>query len=292
MQNRIITIIGLGHIGGSFAAAIREKGLFGEVWGLDKDHASVQTALRRGLIDGAPDWQQAIQQSDLILLATPVHVIPVQLLKILDEAPDHLVITDVGSTKGQIEQQVKDHPRRGQYVAAHPMAGTEHRGIEAAMADLFQGKFVVLCEKERSSPIAVQRVEELFLGLGMHLTSLSAAAHDLHVAYVSHLSHLSSFGLALTVLEKEQDEARIFELAASGFDSTVRLAKSNVDMWIPIFSQNREHLQTVLQEHLKTLGQFHDCLVKEDYGTLRQLLVRANDIRRILERKPETTLNA
>jgi prephenate dehydrogenase len=153
MQNRIITIIGLGHIGGSFAAAIREKGLFGEVWGLDKDHASVQTALRRGLIDGAPDWQQAIQQSDLILLATPVHVIPVQLLKILDEAPDHLVITDVGSTKGQIEQQVKDHPRRGQYVAAHPMAGTEHRGIEAAMADLFQGKFVVLCEKERSSPM-------------------------------------------------------------------------------------------------------------------------------------------
>lgn len=163
------------------------------------------------------------------------------------------------------------------------MAGTEYSGPEAAVPNLFDGKACVLCEVEKSDPTAVELVEEMYQTMDMKIVRMNSEEHDVHTAYVSHISHLSAFALALTVLEKEKNEARIFELASGGFSSTVRLAKSNPNMWVPIFAQNQENLLDVLDEHINTLAQFRTCLIKKDFIKIHQLIEKANSIRKILK---------
>ncbi|MEZ4935936.1 MAG: prephenate dehydrogenase/arogenate dehydrogenase family protein, partial [Saprospiraceae bacterium] len=220
---------------------------------------------------------------DLIILSTPVDAMLSLLPNVLDLVENQVVI-DVGSTKRNILKVVKAHPKRQNYVATHPMAGTEHSGIEAAIPNLFKGKYTVICEKEDSLPNAVELIEKMYRSMDMQIAYLSGQEHDVHTAYVSHISHISSFALALTVLEKEKDEKQIFELASSGFASTVRLAKSSPDMWTPIFRQNRDNVLDVLDEHINVLSQFRSFLIKNDFDSFHQQMVEANRIRDILEK--------
>ena len=281
MAERTLGVIGLGHIGGSLAITLRENGFVDRVVGTDLDSDRADKALRRRIIDEALTLDDLIARADLILLATPVDAMRTLLPRILDRV-DRQVVFDVGSTKQLLLDAVRAHPRRARFVATHPMAGTENSGIDAAIPHLFDGKYTVLCDLPDSAPDAVDLVRALYASIPMRVAELDAAEHDLHTAYVSHISHVSSFALALTVLEKERDEHRIFELASSGFGSTVRLAKSSPDMWMPIFRQNRDNVLDVLDEYINTLARFRTLLIKQDFNTLHERMEAANAIRRIL----------
>lgn len=279
----IVTIIGVGLIGGSMGITLKESGFANHIIGVDRNPDNLDKALRRRLIDEAASLEEAIKKSAVIILAIPVNAIQVVLPKVLDLVTSQVVL-DVGSTKAQILEVVKDHPQRKQYVSTHPMAGTEFSGPEAAIPDLFANKCCVFCDTEDSNPEAVKLVKLLFEAMEMNIVYREGADHDIHSAYVSHMSHISSFALALTVLKKEEDENRIFELASGGFDSTVRLAKSSPEMWVPIFEQNRDNVLDVLDEHINTLARFRSLLIKNDFKTFSQLIQDANQIKKILKK--------
>lgn len=276
-----ITIIGTGLIGGSLSLTLREKGWVTHVIGVDNNPIHAARAVELQLVDEITDLSTAIAKSDLIVLSTPINAAEDMLPEILDQIT-HQVVMDVGSTKKIICESVAHHPKRGRFVATHPMWGTEYSGPDAAVRAAFANKATVICSKEESDEDAVQKVEELYKTLGMHILYMKADDHDVHVAYVSHISHITSFALANTVLEKEREEDAIFELASGGFESTVRLAKSNPAMWVPIFMQNRDNVLDVLNEHIAQLRKFKACLEKENYDYLQELIEHANGIRRIL----------
>jgi prephenate dehydrogenase len=197
---------------------------------------------------------------------------------------DRQVVMDVGSTKEQILAVIRHHPRRTRFVATHPMWGTEFSGPEAAEHGAFAGRAAVICASGEADADALALVERVYDVLEMRKVYMDAASHDMHAAYVSHISHITSFALANTVLEKEKEEDAIFTLASGGFESTVRLAKSNPDMWVPIFRQNRENVLDVLNEHISQLRKFKSCLEKENYGYLHELITQAGAIRRVLNK--------
>ncbi|MCU0348610.1 MAG: prephenate dehydrogenase [Saprospiraceae bacterium] len=275
------TIIGIGLIGGSMAISLKENGFADHIIGVDASRTSLDKALRRRIIDEACELDEGVAKADLVIVATPVDVAMGLLPQILPQIKKQVVM-DVGSTKQRLLDLVDTLPNRSRFVATHPMAGTEHSGIEAAIPRLFEGKYTVICEAEKSDAEAVALVERMYQSLGMKIAHLNGQEHDIHTAYVSHISHISSFALALTVLEKERDEQAIFELASSGFASTVRLAKSSPEMWTPIFRQNRDNVLDVLDEHISVLSRFRSLLIKKDFEAIHQLMVEANDIRRIL----------
>lgn len=276
-----IAIVGIGLIGGSLAITLKENGFAEHVIGVDISKQNLDKAIRRRLIDEDLNLTEALAKSDIVVLSTPVDVMLKLLPSVLDQV-DRQVIMDVGSTKQQLLDTIRDHPKRGRFVATHPMAGTEYSGPEAAIPNLFDHKYTVLCDETSSDEDAVQTVKELYQSIPMSIASLDAVSHDVHTAYVSHISHISSFALALTVLAKEEDEERIFELASSGFGSTVRLAKSSPDMWVPIFRQNRDNVLDVLDEHINQLARFRSLLIKKDYETFYKLIEESNKIRKIL----------
>jgi prephenate dehydrogenase len=278
----IVTIIGTGLIGGSMALTLKEKGFATKVIGVDASEQHLAQALALGIIDEAHTLQDAVTLSDLIIIATPINAAENLLPQILDIATKQVVM-DVGSTKNNICKIVSTHPKRGRFVATHPMWGTEYSGPEAAVKNAFTDKATVICSKEASDSDAAALVEQVYQTLGMHLLYMDAAAHDVHVAYISHISHITSFALANTVLEKEREEDAIFELASGGFESTVRLAKSNPSMWVPILMQNKENVLDVLNEHISQLRKFKASLEKEDPEYLLELIEKANGIKRILK---------
>ena len=277
-----IAIIGIGLIGGSMALTLKEKGFADKIIGVDANAEHCQKALALGLVDEIRELKEAVLQSDLVILATPINAAEA-LLPVVLELVNRQVVMDVGSTKKIICESAAKHPNRGRFVATHPMWGTEYSGPEAAVKGAFEGKATVICSKENSDADAVSLVEKVYGLLGMHLIYMNAADHDVHVAYVSHISHISSFALANTVLEKEKEGDAIFELASGGFESTVRLAKSNPAMWVPIFMQNRGNVLDVLNEHIAQLRKFKACLEKENYEYLGELIENANGIKRILK---------
>lgn len=277
-----LCLIGVGHIGGSLALAGKKAGLFSKVTGVDVNSDNLEKALAMGLIDEALPLSEAIKSSDVVVIAVPVNVMIMLIPQVLDLVDDQLV-TEVGSTKTAILKGIAHHPKRKQFVASHPMAGTEFSGPESAQANLFVGKTCVLVDTGYSDPEKVKQLENLYSKINMRLVYLDSESHDLHAAYVSHISHISSFALALTVLAKEKDENQIFELASGGFSSTVRLAKSSPDMWIPIFEQNRDNVLDVLDEHISTLSRFRSLLIKKDFRTFRHLIEEANQIKKILK---------
>ena len=277
-----VAIIGVGLIGGSLAISLKENGFAETIIGVDERQENLDKAIRRRLIDTDMSLQDAIVAADLIIVATPVDVLITLLPQILDKV-DHQVVIEVGSTKEKLLDVVRTHPKRGRFVSTHPMAGTEYSGPEAAIPNLFDHKYTVLCETEKSDPDAVALVERMYVSIPMHIVRLDPKSHDVHTAYVSHISHISSFALALTVLAKERDEARIFELASSGFGSTVRLAKSSPDTWIPIFRQNRDNVLDVLDEHISQLSYFRTLLIKNDFDTFYERIAEANMIRKIIQ---------
>ena len=263
------------------AISLKESGFADHIIGVDASRDSLDKALRRRIIDEACELEAGIAKANLIILATPVDVALELLPQILPKVKNQAVM-DVGSTKLQLLRLADTLPNRRRFVATHPMAGTEHSGIEAAIPGLFDGKYTVICEAEKSDPDAVALVERAYQALNMKIARLNGQEHDMHTAYVSHISHISSFALALTVLEKERDVQAIFELASSGFASTVRLAKSSPEMWTPIFRQNRDNVLDVLDEHISVLSRFRSLLIKKDFEALHQLMVEANGIRKIL----------
>jgi len=278
-----VTIVGVGLISGSFSLALKDRGLVKKVIGVSRTEASAKKALELGLIDEALPLEEAVKQADLIYVAIPVDATIGVMRQVMDLVTDKQIVADAGSTKHALCAALANHPMRSRFVATHPMWGTEYSGPEAAVRDAFVGRACVICEKEKSDPKAVAIVEQIYRDLGMHLTYMDADSHDMHTAYVSHISHITSFALANTVLEKEKEEDTIFELAGGGFESTVRLAKSNPDMWVPIFKQNRENVLDVLNEHISQLRKFKACLEKENYTYLQELIENANKIRRILK---------
>lgn len=277
-----ISIIGAGLIGGSMALKLRSKGMADFIYGIDNNQQHINEALELKIIDAGTDLEYGVKNADFIILAIPVDAARKLLPSVLDLISDHQTVMDAGSTKAGIVNAVKDHPKRSRFVAFHPMWGTENNGPASAVSDSFSGKAGVICNKEESAPDALQLVEKVAENLGMHLIYMNAADHDIHTAYISHISHITSYALANTVLEKEREEETIFQLASSGFSSTVRLAKSHPEMWVPIFKQNKENVLDVLNEHITQLRKFKAALEKENYEYLEELITNANRIRGIL----------
>jgi prephenate dehydrogenase len=278
-----VTIVGVGLISGSFSLALKDRGLVRNVIGVSRTASSIEKALELGLIDEALPLEEAVKKSDLIYVAIPVDVTIPVMRQVMDLMTDRQIVADAGSTKQALCESLADHPMRKRFVATHPMWGTEYSGPEAAVRNAFTGRTCVICEKAKSDPDAAEAMESLYRQMGMHMVYMDADSHDMHAAYISHISHITSFALANTVLEKEKEEGAIFDLAGGGFESTVRLAKSNPSMWLPIFIQNKEHVLDVLNEHITQLRKFKSCLEKENYGYLRELMENANKISRILK---------
>jgi prephenate dehydrogenase len=278
-----VTIVGVGLISGSFALALKEKGFAKNIIGVSRTQASIDKAKELGIIDEALPMEEAVKKSDFIYVAIPVDVTVPVIAQIMDLINDEQIVADAGSTKYALCKSLEDHPKRKRFVATHPMWGTEYSGPEAAVRDAFKGRSCVICENERSDRDAVDTVENIYKNLGMRIVYMNAENHDIHAAYVSHISHITSFALANTVLEKEKEGDAIFELAGGGFESTVRLAKSNPSMWAPIFMQNRENVLDVLNEHISQLRKFKASLEKENLEYLTELMVNANKIKKIIE---------
>lgn len=278
-----IAIVGIGLIGGSMALSLKEKGFARWVIGVDKDESHAKKALELHLVNEILPLQDAIKKASVIILAIPVGASVKLLPGILDSISQKQLVIDTGSTKDGIMDAVNGHANRGRFVSTHPMWGTEYSGPEAAVRGAFINKAAVICSKEDSDTDAVALAEKLYSVLGMHLVYMNAKDHDVHVAYVSHISHITSFALANTVLEKEKEEDAIFNLASAGFESTVRLAKSNPEMWVPVFQQNRDNVLDVLNEHITQLRKFKACLEKENYEYLNELIVNANKIKKIIK---------
>ena len=275
-------VIGIGLIGGSFALTLKDKGICEEVIGVDNSERNRAKAVELGLVDRTLPLDEAIPAADLIVLATPVDSIPLLAVKVLNKV-DRQVVIDMGSTKQELCEVIAQHPRRGRFVATHPMWGTEYSGPEAAVHDGFEGRTVVLCDGAESDPDALKLVEDIYRKIGMPIKYMSSEEQDTHTAYVSHISHITSFALALTVLEKEREEEHIFYLAGGGFESTVRLAKSSPETWAPIFMQNKYNVLDVLREHIHQLQIFRRLLEKDDNEGLKQMMQRANRINRIIK---------
>jgi prephenate dehydrogenase len=278
----IVCIIGLGLIGGSLALDLKKNGFAARVIGVDNNSAHAIQAQTLGLVDEVLPLGDALLVSDLVLVATPVHRLAGIVNRVLDGIRPDQVVCDVGSTKMPLLDAIRSHPARARFVATHPMAGTEYSGPEAALSGLFHGKSCVLCDLQDSAPDAVATVRRLYDGLGMRIHTLDGPSHDLHAAYVSHISHIASFALALTVLEKEKGDEHIFEMAGGGFSSTVRLAKSNPDTWIPIFEQNRDNVLDVLDEYINTVSRFRTLLIKRNFDEFGGLIRDANQIKRVI----------
>lgn len=276
-----VGIIGIGLIGGSMAVDLKNRGFADRVVGVEKDCLHAAAAKELGLVDEMVDYEQCIATSDIIVVAVPVNVAIRMIPDILDKV-DRQIVTDVCSTKEKINDMVRYHPRRKNFVAAHPMAGTEYSGPWAAVPGLFDGKAGIICNAEDSELRAVELIKEMYDCLNMRVIFMRAAHHDVHTAYISHISHITSFALALTVLEKEKNEKNIFDLASGGFSSTVRLAKSNADMWTPIFFQNKDNVLAVLDTYIEKLQEFKQNIAAYDEEGLRDLILKANKIKRII----------
>lgn len=276
-----ITIIGLGLIGGSMAIDLKKRGFAKRIIGVDTNKLHSETAKNIGLIDEVADLETGIKLADLIIVATPVDV-TLKILPTILSLVDKQTVTDVSSTKFGICELVKKHPKRKNFVASHPMAGTEYSGPWAAISHLYDGKSTFICNKNESSEEALSVVEYLYKVLNMRIVHMDAKAHDIHAAYVSHISHISSFVLATTVLEKEKDEKHIFNMAGGGFRSTVRLAKSSSDMWAPIFNQNSENIIDVIETYINKLQDIKTKISENDKEGIKEIIDNANKIKRII----------
>lgn len=298
MDKMTVGIVGLGLIGGSMAIDLRRRGFASGILGVEAEPVNASAALNIGLADEIVDLEQCIDRSDIVVLSVPVGTAVKMLPMVLDRFAETLpgpdpadvssgvrckkIVIDVCSTKASLVEAVRNHPARRRYVATHPMAGTEYSGPWAAQPGLFDGRACIICNGDDSDKDAVEEIEALYDCLNMRLTSMDASAHDVHTAYVSHISHITSFALALTVLDKEKDEKHIFDLASGGFSSTVRLAKSNADMWVPILSQNRDNVLKVMDTYIEKMNEFRDAISSGDEERIRELIGEANRIKRIL----------
>ncbi len=276
-----IGVIGLGLIGGSLALAARKHIKGCVLYGEDQSEIHQNQAFELKIINHSlkPSNYSAM---DLIILAIPVDASLEVVLPLLDQINDNTLLIDVGSTKSMICKKIELHPKRNQFLATHPIAGTEFSGPSAAFETLYSGKAQILCESNKTRPDLLEWAVQWFKNMGMQLQEMDPKEHDKHIAYVSHLSHISSFMLGKTVMEKEQDEKAIFDMAGSGFASTVRLAKSSPSMWTPIFEQNQANILEVLAEYIANLEEFKSLMEQKDFKSVYDKIQQTNSIKEIL----------
>ncbi|MBT8274257.1 MAG: prephenate dehydrogenase [Bacteroidia bacterium] len=277
-----VYIIGVGLIGGSFALDIKSMNPSVTIYGIDKNDAHLKEALKLNVIDKSASLSD-IADADLIIVAIPVDATVDLLPKLLDTVGENTLVMDVGSTKEDICLKVKDHPKRHNFLASHPIAGTEFSGPSAAIHNLYKGKTNIICEVEDTAFKLQEKALQLFQDLGMRIRYMKPKSHDKHIAYVSHLSHISSFMLGKTVIAKEKNERDIFDMAGSGFESTVRLAKSSPDTWTPIFKQNKTNVIETLNEYISNLQHFKSLMENENFDGIYQEMEETNHIKQILK---------
>lgn len=281
-----IGVIGLGLIGGSFALAAKEHLEDVVLYGADQNQAHLEEAIESGIVDQSLS-PELYPKMDVMILAIPVNAASLLVLNILDQINDNALLFDAGSTKASICKIVSLHPKRNQFLATHPIAGTEFSGPSAAFADLYVNQTQILCEAQKTRPDLLEWAVQFFRLMKMNIEEMDPQAHDQHIAYVSHISHISSFMLGKTVMEKEQDERTIFDMAGSGFASTVRLAKSSPEMWTPIFEQNSLNILEVLNEYIANLKEFKKLLENKNWSAMHEQMQEINAIKTILEGIPE-----
>ena len=282
-----VVVIGIGLIGGSFAKDVKRLFPTAHIIGVDQKESHLDEALELNIIDEKGDYE-SLSAADVVFVSIPVDALLVELPKILAAVGDETVVIDAGSTKKLICHSVADHPKRRNYLACHPIAGTEFSGPSAAMDGLYEGKTNIICEVEKTAFKLQERALEIFQNMKMRIRYMNPEAHDKHIAYVSHLSHISSFMLGKTVIEKEKNERDIFDMAGSGFESTVRLAKSSPEMWTPIFEQNRDNVMETLEEYIQNLQNFKQLLMDGDFQNVFQEMSNTNKIKQILKGIPPT----
>jgi len=278
-----LTLVGVGLIGGSVALDLREKKFAKQITGVETNPTHAEQALKLKLVDKIEPLERAVKDSDLVIISTPVNTICKLLPEILNFIGDRTTVTDMGSTKEMIALSILNHKRAKQFVPSHPMAGTENSGPQSAIRHLFNGKTAVICDKEKSGQKHLQNIESLYGALEMRCIYMDSKQHDMHVAFVSHLSHISSFILANTVLDIERSASTIFDLASGGFESTVRLAKSSPEMWMPIFEQNQNNILLALDAYIRHLEHFRSTIQEKKFSETKQILSQANEIRRVLD---------
>ncbi|KOY52159.1 Prephenate dehydrogenase [Polaribacter dokdonensis DSW-5] len=274
-------MIGIGLIGGSFAIDIKEHNPSAKIYGIDINEAYLDESLALGVIDEKATLED-LEKADLVIVSIPVDVTVKLLPTILDKIGDNTLVVDAGSTKEAICKEVEHHPKRRNFLAAHPIAGTENSGPKAAISGLYKGKTNIICEVEKTTFKLQEKALELFRAIGMRIRYMDPVSHDKHIAYVSHLSHISAFMLGKTVINKEKNERDIFDMAGSGFESTVRLAKSSPAMWTPIFKQNKENLIETLEEYINNLQQFKELMQQDNFSEIFNEMENTNYIKQIL----------
>ncbi len=286
-KGTVVGIIGLGLIGGSAALRLRDVGFATKIVGVDQSHENIAKAIELGIIEEGVSLIQLSQVADVIIVAIPVDASKEIIVKLLNKCKNDQVIIDFGSTKANIAKAVLTHKNRSSYVACHPIAGTENSGPTSAFGNLFDGKVNIICDKELSSDAAFATALEITTLLGMRPKFMKSQGHDRHIAYVSHLSHISSFTLGQTVLEVEPNEENIFDMAGSGFESTVRLAKSSPSMWAPIFTENAENIIEVLSAYIANLEKYKLMIGQGNEIGLQEAMKQTNRIRTVLEKTPD-----
>ena len=277
-----VGIVGLGLIGGSIGLKLKDLYDNITIYGYDIDDNSVSYCLKNKIIDVKFD-EEFISEFDFIFLAIPVESIKNQLSDYLNKTSDNTLIIDLGSTKFQICNSVENHQNRKNYLAAHPIAGTEFSGPNSAKKDLFNDKVMILCDTEKTDPNLLLDAKKIIKSLGMSIKTMNSKEHDKHIAYVSHLSHISSFMLGKTVMDKEDDDHAIYNMAGSGFESTVRLAKSSPEMWSSIFVENKKNIVESLDEYISNINNFKKLIEISDQKTLNDEMRRINGIKKILK---------
>tara|TARA_B100001250_G_scaffold398818_1_gene407519 strand:+ start:330 stop:1190 length:861 start_codon:yes stop_codon:yes gene_type:complete len=283
MQIMKIGIVGLGLMGGSFALDIKSVYPKSRIFGSDISKKNQDRAIELDLIDESIDLSE-FNEMDIILISIPVDKSLDVIPKILDIINQKTLVFDVGSTKHAICRSLNNHPNRGNFLASHPMAGTEFSGPDAAIKGLYINKTNIICEVEKTDIGIREKALEIFKLLNMKVIYMDPKPHDVHVAYVSHLSHISSFVLGKTVIEKEKNEKNIFDLAGSGFESTVRLAKSSPETWTPIFLQNKKNIVLAIEEYVSNLKSLKRIIEENDETSLSYILNNTNRIKEILEK--------
>lgn len=277
-----IYVIGIGLIGGSMALDIKKLYPEAIIYGIDTNESHVNNALELNVIDKKAIVKDIVN-ADLVILSVPVDASLDLIGEILNSISENTLVIDVGSTKQIFCKTIENHPNRRNLLATHPIAGTEHSGPKAAINNLFKGKTNIICEVEKTAFKLQEKALKLFIELGMRIRYMNPEAHDKHIAYVSHLSHISSFMLGKTVIEKEKNERDIFDMAGSGFESTVRLAKSSPEMWTPIFKQNKENVLETLEGYIANLNQFKALMEKDDFVAIYNEMKDTNHIKQILK---------
>ncbi|WMI69578.1 prephenate dehydrogenase [Mangrovimonas sp. YM274] len=277
-----IYIIGIGLIGGSIAKDIKRLSENITIHGIDHNPKHLEQAKDLGIIDKKATME-SLPQADIIVVAVPVDATVTLLPKVLDLVHDDALVIDAGSTKNDICKVVENHPKRRNFLATHPIAGTEFSGPSAAIEGLFVGKTNIICEVEKTAFKLQELALNIFKIMGMRIRYMNPEAHDKHIAYVSHLSHISSFMLGKTVIEKEKNERDIFDLAGSGFESTVRLAKSSPEMWTPIFKQNKVNVIETLEEYIDNLTRFKEFMKADEFDEIYNEMKSTNHIKDILK---------